>query len=51
MFGSNFPVDSLCASFDEIWNGFREISGRYDASDQRLMFWENPHRFYRIDGV
>ena len=23
MFGSNFPVDSLCASFDEIYDGFR----------------------------
>jgi predicted TIM-barrel fold metal-dependent hydrolase len=51
MFGSNFPVDSLCASFDDIWNGFREISSRYDAADQRRMLSENPHRFYRIDGV
>ena len=49
MFGSNFPVDSLCATFDEIWGGFREIAGQYDAGDQRKMFWENPHRFYRID--
>ena len=26
MFASNFPVDSLCASFDDIFNGFAAIT-------------------------
>jgi len=47
MFGSNFPVDSLCAGFQEIFDGFRRIVAPWPESDQREMFWETALRVYR----
>jgi len=51
MFASNFPVDSLCATFNDIFNGFREIVGDFSASDQRLLFRDNAIRTYAMDGA
>lgn len=48
MFGSNFPVDSLRGTFDEIWSGFKQLTSGFSPADQRSMFWDNPMRFYRI---
>ncbi|MGL4289410.1 MAG: amidohydrolase family protein [Phreatobacter sp.] len=47
MFGSNFPVDGLCASFSEIFDGFRAIVAAASASDQRKMFFDTAMRVYR----
>jgi len=47
MFGSNFPVDSLCASFQNIFDGFRQIVAPWSDADQRAMFWETAVRVYR----
>src|SRR6185503_17199064 len=41
MFASNFPVDSLCATFDRIYGGFREIVADFSAPDQRRLFCDN----------
>jgi predicted TIM-barrel fold metal-dependent hydrolase len=49
MFASNFPVDSLCGSFDTIWTGFKRIASRYSLEDQRLLFCETARRVYRTD--
>lgn len=51
MFASNFPVDSLCATFGEIFGGFREIVADFSASDQRLLFRDNAIRIYAMDSV
>ncbi len=48
MFGSNFPVDKLCASFDEIFSGFKRIAGAYAFEDQADMFFNNARRIYRL---
>jgi predicted TIM-barrel fold metal-dependent hydrolase len=48
MFGSNFPVDSLCGTFDAVWSGFRRIASRYSVADQRLLFCETARNVYRI---
>jgi predicted TIM-barrel fold metal-dependent hydrolase len=48
MFGSNFPVDSLCAGFDEIYNGFDAITADFSADDRRLLFHDNAARIYAI---
>lgn len=50
MFASNFPVDSLVATFDTIFAGFFEITAGFPAADRRKLFHDNARRFYRIPG-
>ncbi len=49
MFASNFPVDGLCASFDEIYAGFREIVSGCSALEQRALFHDNAIRIYAME--
>jgi predicted TIM-barrel fold metal-dependent hydrolase len=49
MFASNFPVDSLCASFDEIYCGFRGIAQSFSALEQRALFHDNALRIYAME--
>lgn len=49
MFASNFPVDGLCATFDEIYCGFRAIVRDFSAGEQRKLFHDNATRIYGID--
>ena len=51
MFASNFPVDSLCATFGEIYGGFRAIVADFSASDQRLLVRDNAIRIYAMEGA
>ena len=50
MFASNFPVDSLCATFAEIFDGFRAIVRDLADADQRALFRDNAIRLYAMDG-
>jgi predicted TIM-barrel fold metal-dependent hydrolase len=47
MFASNFPVDSLCASFDTIYSGLKEIACRYSQADQERLFCATARSVYR----
>ena len=49
MFASNFPVDSLCATFRGIFDGFREIVRDFSVSEQRALFRDNAKRIYAMD--
>ena len=49
MFASNFPVDSLRASFDAIYSGFDEITRDFSAAERRSLFHDNAVRLYRMD--
>jgi len=49
MFASNFPVDSLCASFRTIFNGFMEIVSSFTAAEKRKLFSENAVRLYGMN--
>ena len=49
MFASNFPVDGLCASFDAIVSGMREILNRFSAAEQRAFFHDNAVRIYDME--
>lgn len=49
MFASNFPVDSLCASFGEIYSGLRDIAGSLGALEQRALFHDNALRIYAME--
>lgn len=49
MFASNFPVDSLCGTYEEIFHGFMTICAMKSCTyaEQRKMFYENCKRVYR----
>jgi len=49
MFASNFPVDGLCATFDEIYSGFRAIAGSFSALEQLALFHDNAVRIYAME--
>ena len=49
MFASNFPVDGLCASFEEVFSGFREIARQFSALEQRALFHDNAIRLYAME--
>ena len=46
MFASNFPVDSLCGSFDEIFTGFEVITASLGREAQDHLFRRNAIRIY-----
>jgi predicted TIM-barrel fold metal-dependent hydrolase len=48
MFGSNFPVDSLCATFTEIINGFKAILAPLPCVEQQAFFCDTARRVYRL---
>ena len=47
MFASNFPVDGVCATYDEIFDGFKEITEEYSDEDRLKLFHDNAVRYYR----
>lgn len=49
MFASNFPVDSLCGSFDDIYSGFKSIVRDLPHADQERLFYSNARRIYRCE--
>jgi len=48
MFASNFPVDSLVATYAEIYGGFVELSSSWSPAEQLAAFAGNAVRFYRL---
>ncbi len=48
MFASNFPVDSLVASFKTIFSGFEAITSGLGADEREKLFFGNAVKFYRM---
>jgi predicted TIM-barrel fold metal-dependent hydrolase len=48
MFASNFPVDSLCGTFDDIFSGFEAITADFTEAERDALFRSNALRIYRI---
>ena len=46
MFASNFPVDSLCGRFSEIFSGFEAIVAGFSDAEQDALFRTNTIRIY-----
>lgn len=46
MVGSNFPIDSLCATYAEVFGGFREIVADMLPADQEALFRGTARRIY-----
>ncbi|RWF28579.1 MAG: hypothetical protein EOS45_21720 [Mesorhizobium sp.] len=49
MFGSDFPVAGLHASFDEVYDSFKAISAGLSADEQAALFFDTARRIYRLD--
>ncbi|MCR9073719.1 MAG: amidohydrolase family protein [Alphaproteobacteria bacterium] len=47
MAASNFPVDSLCASYDEIFSGLKAITKDMNDTERRAFFHDTAQRVYR----
>jgi len=47
MFGSNFPVDGLCAPYRTIFDGIRTIVADRPMAEQHALFFETARRVYR----
>lgn len=48
MFASNFPVDSLCGRFDEIFGGFAQIVADFSSDEQDALFRRNAISIYNM---
>jgi predicted TIM-barrel fold metal-dependent hydrolase len=46
MFASNFPVDSLCGSFEALFGGFGDIVADLSDDEQDALFRRNAIRIY-----
>jgi predicted TIM-barrel fold metal-dependent hydrolase len=49
MFASNFPVDGLTGSFDEIFSGYKAATASLPVADRLRLFHDNAVRLYRLD--
>jgi predicted TIM-barrel fold metal-dependent hydrolase len=47
MFASNFPVDAMHGTFDELYSGFDQVTAGLDASARDRLFAANAERLYR----
>ena len=48
LFASNYPVDRLAGSFDDIYSGFRAAVAGRPFEEQRKLFHDNAIRIYRL---
>jgi predicted TIM-barrel fold metal-dependent hydrolase len=48
MFGSNFPVDRMMASYERVWQAFEATTADLSPADRRALFHDNAARIYRI---
>lgn len=48
MFGSNFPVDKLHKTWDDVWFAYEEIASQYTGAEQARLFRETAAEFYRL---
>lgn len=48
MFASNFPVDSLVVSLNELWRCFKELTQNLPPADQLALFCDNAVATYKL---
>lgn len=51
MLASNYPVDRLRMSFDEIFDGFDEATRHFPDAERRALFHDNAVRTYRMEQI
>jgi len=48
IYGSNFPLEKLHASYAEFFDVYRTVLSEYPEIDQRRVFHDNAVKFYRV---
>src|SRR4029079_3222776 len=48
IYGSNFPLEKLHASYAEFFGIYRTVLAEYPDADQRKVFHDNAAAFYQI---
>ncbi len=48
MFASNYPVDRLAGSFEDIYSGFMAATEAFPQSERKALFHDNAVRIYRL---
>jgi predicted TIM-barrel fold metal-dependent hydrolase len=48
IYGSNFPLEKLHASYADFFAVYRKVMSEYTEVDQRKMFHDNAVKFYRL---
>ena len=48
MFGSNFPVDKLHASYSKVWGAYDAITAGLGEPERRALFVDNARSFYSL---
>jgi predicted TIM-barrel fold metal-dependent hydrolase len=48
MFASNFPVDSMYGTFDELYGTFSTVTAGLDSESREKLFASNAERVYRF---
>lgn len=46
---SNFPVDKLFGSFDDIYNAYKKVLEKYSEEENEKLFSSNANRIYKIN--
>ena len=49
MFGSDYPVCLLAASYDQVLDSFQEILKSLNDADRDKIFSKNAEQFYRLN--
>jgi predicted TIM-barrel fold metal-dependent hydrolase len=47
MFASNFPVDAMYGTFDELYDAFSTVTAGLDSQSREKLFAKNAERLYR----
>jgi predicted TIM-barrel fold metal-dependent hydrolase len=48
MFASNFPVDRLFGTYEDLWRAYASIVADASESEKDALFCRNAERIYRI---
>jgi predicted TIM-barrel fold metal-dependent hydrolase len=48
IYGSNFPLEKLHASYADFFGHYRKVLSEYSAAEQRAVFHDNAMTFYRL---
>jgi predicted TIM-barrel fold metal-dependent hydrolase len=48
IYGSNFPLEKLHASYADFFGHYREVMSEYTTAEQQAVFHDNAERFYRL---
>ncbi len=48
LFASNFPVDSMCGTFDDLYGAFSQVTAGLDGQSREKLFATNAERVYRL---